>query len=248
MIRAGRIPDIRFWTVLLVVLAMLACSGTASGRVSETPARVIMEESPVIVTEESPVIVPATTPESMRSSDVDVPEAVASLTTTAVVVADVSRALKPKVTRSATEKPVVLPNLTLPSQTVTTAHESVLQPDVDRNLASPSNRAAVGRVATARKVDGLQRPAGQANTFAYGERVYISVEFRDVKKGAVLGFRWRSDSGCGGQYETAAQSPMRRGFFAFYVDQAQCPGTYTVDITVDGWTLANTTFIVKKAS
>ncbi len=240
MVRAGRIRDIRFWTVWLVVLAMLACSGTASGRVSDIPTRVITEQLPVIAS--------TTTPESIRSSDVDVPEAVVSLTPTVAVLADASRALKPEVAPSATEKLVVLPNLTLPSQTVMAARESGSKTDVDRNLTSPSNRAVVSRVATARKVDGLQRPAGQANTFAYGERVYISVEFRDVKNGAVLGFRWRNDSGCGGQYETDAQSPMRRGFFAFYVDQAKCPGTYTVDVTVDGWTLANTTFIVKDSS
>ena len=237
MVRAGRIAEVRLWAVLLLVLAMLACSGTASGGVSEIPTRA--------VTEHSVVIAPTKTPESSRLSDTGKPQTVISVRPTVAVVADTARETTPGVAPLVTETPVGLPNLTLPSQTVTAVRESSSKSDLDRAPSLPSNRAVVGRVATARKVDGLQRPSQQARTFVYGERVYISVEFRDVRKGAVLGFRWRTASGCGGQYETDVQSPMRRGFFAFHVDEAKCPGMYTVDITVDGWTLANTSFTVK---
>lgn len=101
-------------------------------------------------------------------------------------------------------------------------------------------------MATARSIDGLQRPAEIAEEFDYGERVYVSVEFIAVREGTVLGFRWECASGCDGSYETPPQQPIRRGFFAFYIDDAGCPGRYTVDITVDGETVAVTEFVIRE--
>ena len=105
-------------------------------------------------------------------------------------------------------------------------------------------RAVVGRVTTARNVDRLQRPEDESNSFSIGDRIYISVEFRDVRDGAVLGFRWQSLGGCGGEFQTDPRSSIRRGFFAFYIDNAKCPGVYDVDITVDGDVHAAVAFTV----
>lgn len=110
---------------------------------------------------------------------------------------------------------------------------------------SADPRAVVGRVTTARNVDRLQRPEAEVNSFVIGERIYISVEFRDVRDGAVLGFRWQSLGGCGGEYQADPQSSIRRGFFAFYIDNAKCPGVYDVDITVDGNVQTAVAFTVK---
>ena len=108
-------------------------------------------------------------------------------------------------------------------------------------------RATVGRIATAVSVDGLQRPQELADTFSLDDRVYISVEFRDVREGARLGFRWQSGS-CGGEYETGPQRALRRGFFAFFVDETTCLGEHMVEITVDGAVAAATSFMVEGPS
>ncbi len=90
-------------------------------------------------------------------------------------------------------------------------------------------------------MDGLQRPQDLSDLFGLDDRVYISVEFRDVREGARLGIRWSSGS-CGGEFETGPQKPMRRGFFAFYVDETNCLGEHVVEITVDGNVAAETSF------
>jgi hypothetical protein len=110
---------------------------------------------------------------------------------------------------------------------------------------SADPRAVVGRVTTARNVDRLQRPEAEVNSFVIGERIYISVEFRGVRDGAVLGFRWKALGGCGGEYQADPQSSIRRGFFAFYIDNVKCQGVYYVDITVDGNVQTTVAFTVK---
>ena len=92
-------------------------------------------------------------------------------------------------------------------------------------------------------MDALQRPQDLSGTFGLDDRVYISVEFRDVREGARLGFRWSSGS-CGGQYETDPQPPLRRGYFAFYVDETNCLGEHMVEVTVDGAVAAVTSFTI----
>ena len=92
-------------------------------------------------------------------------------------------------------------------------------------------------------MDGLQRPQDLSDTFGLDDRVYISVEFRDVREGARLGFRWSSGS-CGGEYETGPQRALRRGFFAFYLDETTCVGEHAVEITVDGSVAAVTSFMI----
>jgi len=92
-------------------------------------------------------------------------------------------------------------------------------------------------------VDGLQRPQDVSDVFGLDDRVYISVEFRDVREGARLGIRWSSGN-CGGEYETGPQQSLRRGYFAFYVDETNCVGAHAVEITVDGAVAAETSFMV----
>lgn len=92
-------------------------------------------------------------------------------------------------------------------------------------------------------MDGLQRPQDLSDTFGQDDRVYISVEFRDVREGARLGFRWTSGS-CGGEFETGPQQALRRGYFAFYVDESTCIGEHQVEITVDGAVAAVSSFVV----
>lgn len=92
-------------------------------------------------------------------------------------------------------------------------------------------------------MDALQRPQDLSDTFGLDDRVYISVEFRDVREGARLGFRWSSGS-CGGQYETDPQPALRRGYFAFYVDETNCLGEHMVEVTVDGAVAAVTSFTI----
>lgn len=92
-------------------------------------------------------------------------------------------------------------------------------------------------------MDGLQRPQDVTDTFRLDDRVYISVEFRDVREGARLGFRWSSGS-CGGEYETGPQQALRRGYFAFFVDESTCVGEHAVEITVDGAVAATTSFMI----
>ena len=89
----------------------------------------------------------------------------------------------------------------------------------------------------------MQRPQDLADTFGLDDRVYISVEFRDVREGARLGFRWSSGS-CGGEYETGPQQALRRGYFAFYVDETNCIGEHSVEITVDGVAVGVTSFTI----
>ena len=109
-------------------------------------------------------------------------------------------------------------------------------------------RAEVGRVETALSVDGLQRPVDRASEFSFGERIYITVEFIGVRTGTVLGFKWQSPTGCSGDYEIESPNPIRRGFFAFFIDEVNCPGPYDVDITVDGEDVASTRFTVLEPS
>ena len=111
----------------------------------------------------------------------------------------------------------------------------------------PNARASVGRVATAEEVDGLQRPVNETTRFDPMQRVYISVEFVNVKTGAELGFSWQADEGCAGSFTLAPQTAVRRGFFAFFIDETECLGRYVVQILVDGAAHAEITFAIGAA-
>jgi hypothetical protein len=106
--------------------------------------------------------------------------------------------------------------------------------------------ASVGRLATTREIDGLQRPGDPVTDFRLGERIYISVEFIGVRAGTALGIRWSSPGGCRGAFEKEQEKSIRRGFFGFFIDDANCLGRYAVDITVDGESLATTSFNVER--
>ena len=155
----------------------------------------------------------------------------------------------PSPSLQATSAPVtVSPERNVPTSSTSPLADLTVQiPETASTSASVEPRAVVGRITTTRGVDGLQRPEQEVTGFIIGERVYISVEFRDVRDGAVLGFRWRSAGSCNGEYETEPQSSIRRGFFAFYINNATCPGVYDVDITVDRNVQGETTFTVSHA-
>ena len=102
-------------------------------------------------------------------------------------------------------------------------------------------------MATTENVDGLQRPVNETSWFEPMQRVYIAVEFMNVRAGAELGFSWRADEGCAGRFTLGPQSAMRRGFIAFYIDETECAGRYVVQIEVDGVAHAETTFSIGAA-
>ena len=111
-------------------------------------------------------------------------------------------AVPPSPNPSPVASPVASPSPTTPAATPPPA--ATERPTAAPARAPTPARAVVGRIATALTVDGLQRPQDLSDTFGLDDRVYISVEFRDVREGARLGFRWSSGS-CGGEYETGPQ-------------------------------------------
>lgn len=157
--------------------------------------------------------------------------------------------------RSATPLPTVpvTPTAAPPSTPAPVAAPAPTEPPRSANrtptaiVPPPNARAAVGRVATAEDVDGLQRPVNETSTFEPMQRVYIAVEFVNVRNGAELGFSWQADEGCAGSFTLAPQPAMRRGFFAFYIDETECLGRYVVQILVDGAAHAGTTFSIGAA-
>ena len=151
----------------------------------------------------------------------------------------------PSPTAPPAASPSPSPDPTTPPATASpTATAGTVAPSSPTPTRAPTPlRANIGRIATALSVDGLQRPQDVSETFGLDDRIYISVEFRDVREGARLGFRWSSGS-CGGEYETGPQQPLRRGYFAFYVDETNCVGKHSVAITVDGAVAAETSFMV----
>ncbi len=148
-----------------------------------------------------------------------------------------------------TSAPVtVAPERNVPTVSTSPLADLTVQiPVTASSTVSAEPRAVVGRITTTRGVDRLQRPEQEVTSFVIGERVYISVEFRDVRDGAVLGFRWRSAGGCSGEYQTDPRPSIRRGFFAFYINNATCLGVYDVDITVDRNVQGEVTFTVNHA-
>ncbi len=144
--------------------------------------------------------------------------------------------------------PIPAPLNATPSPTPAATAAPTPEPTEPPDTSPAPLRADVGRVETALSVDGLQRPLDRASEFPFGERIYISVEFIGVQAGAVLGFKWQSPAGCSGDHELEPRNPIRRGFFAFFINEASCPGPYDVDITVDGQRVGSTRFTVLEPS
>ena len=148
-------------------------------------------------------------------------------------------AATPTAAPPSTPAPIATPAPTAPPPSVTRTPIAIVPP--------PNARASIGRVATAANVDGLQRPVDETSTFEPMQRVYISVEFINVRAGAELGFSWQADEGCAGSFTLAPQSAMRRGFIGFYIDETECLGRYVVRILVDGAAHAGITFSIGAA-
>ena len=147
--------------------------------------------------------------------------------------------ITPTAAPPSTPAPVATPAPTAPPPSVTGTPIAIVPP--------ANARASVGRVATAEDVDGLQRPVDETTTFAPAQRVYISVEFINVRAGAELGFSWLADEGCRGSYTLPSQPDMRRGFIGFFIDETECLGRYVVQILVDGVAHAEIAFSIGAA-
>ncbi len=234
------------FALLIVVLA--ACNGdttaTPSAPASTQPPPAAASPSPALSTPAAPAtgatVAAAPRPASTGTPTVSpepAPTAQAPPTSVPTTPSSTATALPP----SPNPSPVASPSPTTPAATPPPA--ATERPTAAPTRAPTPARAVVGRIATALTVDGLQRPQDLSDTFGLDDRVYISVEFRDVRAGARLGFRWSSGS-CGGEYETGPQRALRRGFFAFYLDETTCVGEHAVEITVDGSVAAVTSFMI----
>ena len=148
-------------------------------------------------------------------------------------------AVTPTAAPPSTPAPVATPAPTAPPPSATRTPTAIVPP--------ANARASVGRLATAEDVDGLQRPVNETSIFEPGQRVYISVEFINVRAGAELGFSWQADEGCAGSFTLAPQSAMRRGFIGFFIDETECLGRYFVQILVDSEAHAGITFSIGAA-
>lgn len=224
-------------TIIVGVTALVvgACGDAESPPgpvVAATPTPRII----VITVTPTPPLTPAPTPEPRQTPTGQTPAT--SLQNRSVTPLPTVR-ITPTAAPPTTPSPVATRAPTAPPPTATKTPTNIVPP--------PNARAAVGRVATAENVDGLQRPVNETTTFEPRQRVYITVEFINVEDGAELGFSWEADGGCTGRFTLAPQSAVRRGFFAFYIDETECLGRYAVQILVDGVAHAGITFSIGSA-
>jgi len=224
-------------TIIVGVTALLvgACGDaeSASGPVAAatpTPRIIVITVTP------TPPPTPAPTPELRQTPTGQTPST--SLQNRSATPLPTER-VTPTAAPPSTPAPIATPAPTEPPRSVNRTPTAIVPP--------PNARASVGRVATAEGVDGLQRPVNETTTFDPMQRVYITVEFINVRTGAELGFSWRADEGCAGSFTLAPQTAVRRGFFAFYIDETECLGRYVVQIMVDGAAHAETTFAIGAA-
>ena len=161
----------------------------------------------------------------------------------------------PVLTPIPTATATVTPRSTLPSPTPTSTPPQTPPTPTPTATPAPSatptptitnrrERGSVGRIATARTIDALQRPVDATDRFAPNERVYVSAEFKAVRSGAVLGVRWKRNGEEVFTFETGPQSAFSRGFFAFYFDPGGGAGEFEAEILIDGEVSGNVSFTV----
>ena len=156
----------------------------------------------------TPTATAVSTPAPDPPASTPIPTATATVTPTSTLAS-------PTPTSAPTETPAATPAVTAtPTPTITNTRE----------------RGSVGRIATARSIDTLQRPVDAADRFGSNERVYVSVEFKGVRSGAVLGVRWKRDGEEIYTFETGPQGAFSRGFFAFYFDPGGGAGAFEAEI------------------
>ena len=195
-----------------------------------TPRIVVVQATPTLPPTPNPTPDPRPTPTSQAPSNSLQNRSATPLPTVTT---------SPVAAPPSTPSPVATPAPTQPPPAITRTPTAIVPPS--------GARASVGRVATAENVDGLQRPVDETSTFEPMQRVYIAVEFIDVQAGAELGFSWQADGGCHGSYTLPPRSPMRRGFFGFFIDETECIGRYVVQILVDGVAHDETSFSIGAA-
>ncbi len=224
-------------TIIVGVAALLigACGDAESvpgpvAAATPTPRIIVITVTP------TPPPTPAPTPELRQTPTRQTPStSLQNRSATPLPTAPVTPTAAPPSTPS----PIATPAPTAPPPAANRTPTAIVPPD--------EARAFVGRLATAENVDGLQRPVGETSTFEPMQRVYISVEFVDVRAGAELGFSWQAEEGCAGSFTLAPQTTMRRGFFGFYIDETECLGRYFVQILVDDVPHAGITFSIGPA-
>ena len=224
-------------TIIVGVMALLvgACGDAESPPgpvVAATPTPRII----VITVTPTPPLTPAPTPEPQQTPAGQTPAT--SLQNRSATPLP-TESVTPTAAPPSTPAPIATPASTEPPAATTRTPTAIVPPS--------NARAAVGRIATAENVDGLQRPVNETSTFDPLQRVYIAVEFINVRNGAELGFSWQADEGCAGSFTLAPQTAVRRGFFAFYIDETECLGRYAVQILVDGVAHAGVTFSIGAA-
>ena len=230
--RLSRLAPIIILGVTAWLLAACDDAEVVADPVTVPPTPTVVE---VAVTPTAPST-PAPTPEPQQTPNRQTPTASPQNRTATPLPTVV---VTPTAAPPSTPAPVATPAPTAPPPAVTRTPIAIVPP--------ANARASVGRMATAEDVDGLQRPVDETSTFEPGQRVYISVEFINVRAGAELGFSWRADEGCAGSFTLAPQSAMRRGFIGFYIDETECLGRYVVQILVDGVAHAGITFSIGAA-
>ena len=215
--RAQRLISSRVGLIILVTTAMLhGCQFGSAEVEASTPS-----STAVIPTATAPVatLIPTATPTASPTVVTIPPSRSSSPVTTA-----------PAPTSTPIPRPTAFP---LP-----TTVEEVQEP------TRVSTRGSIGRVALARKVDSLQRPVDIVDRFSRTERVYVSIEFKDVRAGAVLGVTWASSSKKIFTFETSPQGSFSRGFYAFFFDPGGVVGEFEAQILIDGEVVAISKFIV----
>lgn len=108
----------------------------------------------------------------------------------------------------------------------------------------------VGRVTLTRGIDSRQRPTEPAAIFSEQKRIYVSVEFIEIRKGAILGVRWRKGDSELFVYELPPSTAFSRGFFAFYFNPGGLgsAGSYSVEILISDEVAAKAAFEVRSGT
>lgn len=208
----------RLYTASLVLACSLLLSGCGSdGDTSETSGTVISTPPPPM---SEPTPIPTPTPKPL-------------------IVTDPKTQTTPALERS----PTTIPEAPMPSATIVSLPTQAPMP-----TTTPSkDYGYVGRVTLTRGIDSRQRPTEPAAIFGEQEQVYVSVEFIEIRKDAILGVRWRQGDSELFVFELPPSAAFSRGFFAFYFNPGGpgSAGSYSVEILISDEVAARSAFEVR---
>ena len=215
--RAQRLISSRVGLIILVTTTMLhGCQfGSAEVEASTPSSTVVMPTATAPVATLIPTATPTASP---------------TVVTVSPSPSSIPVTMSPAPTSTNIPRPTVSPSPTTVEEAQKPTHVST--------------RGSIGRVALARQIDSLQRPVGIVDRFSRTERVYVSVEFKDVRAGAVLGVTWATSGKEIFTFETSPQGSFSRGFYAFFFDPGGVAGEFEAQILIDGEVVAISKFIV----